>query len=149
MDRTAKIDYLITALAQALGEAGHISLLNERGKSYFIALHYLLPYTLIPALDLIDNGQIMNYDGIIFAQSTSGVQYEVRMGAWNCTCPAFAHALYSDLSIMDTAGDETHSNKYRPFCKHLVAALLTNNISALAIKQSTHTFEELLDLCCY
>lgn len=74
--------------------------------------------------------------------STSAASYEVRLSAWNCTCPAFAYSAFGRTSNLDSspASDDEgshetadfrfggmlmHSNeKGAPICEHILAAVL-------------------------
>ncbi|MCJ1467806.1 hypothetical protein MMC07_006431 [Pseudocyphellaria aurata] len=74
----------------------------------------------------------------------SGTSYEVRLQAWNCTCPAFAFAAFGpqdedaqvdsgnddeddgrkDVRMEDTFGGLALREREVPVCKHLLACLL-------------------------
>lgn len=77
-------------------------------------------------------------------EGTTGTNYEVRLQAWNCTCPAFAFAAFrpqnEDLQgALGNNDEDDHGEGMRtknifgglslgekevPVCKHLLACLL-------------------------
>lgn len=143
----------------------------SQAKSALLMLHFLFPHELLPALDLLDrklvsrtrileeNGEVTENE-VYYVQSASAtssrpsrnyttttVSYEVRLSAWNCTCPAFAYSAFGktcetslDLDnssginqVQDHTREEgkvrfggtlTHADSGLPICKHILAAFL-------------------------
>jgi hypothetical protein len=83
------------------------------------------------------------------AYNPAGTYYEVRLHAWNCTCPAFAYSAFgrvSDLSHDQAGSEDEHEHHHSavggeaetwrfggtatrdqtgaPICKHILAAVL-------------------------
>lgn len=100
-----------------------------------MTLHFFFPHEFIPALDLLDRGLVtrlmigslsspsnVSDNEVFYVQSASSqtkttrqrrhhytsvssANYEVRLGAWNCTCPAFALSTFSRLTDLKSNGD--------------------------------------------
>lgn len=178
----------------------------KSAKSIFIALHFLFPHELLPALDLLDRKLVIQLISmasrgipestpgscpsqpdrssatteqaqweIFYVQSASAAlsssksnsryrrvynptapYYEVRLDAWNCTCPAFAFSAFggaSDIShdqvgpaneeYQAGVGIEADGEGWRfggiatgdgtaaPICKHILAAVLGKALPGL------------------
>ncbi|KAK9239981.1 hypothetical protein V1525DRAFT_396514 [Lipomyces kononenkoae] len=102
--------------------------LSPEEQSIFVTLHYLLPFTFIPALDLLDKG-VIEFVEPIFAEAKKGEEvgigpvamfrvatalddldpsYErVRIGTWTCSCMHFfKHAvMISEVADLLEFGD--------------------------------------------
>src|SRR5271168_3875552 len=50
-----------------------------------------------------------------------GMQYEVHLDAWNCTCPAFAYDAFGRTSNHDLGDFDDHSDLRRPDNEGLVS----------------------------
>jgi hypothetical protein len=143
-----------------------------QAKSGLLTLHFLFPHELLPALDLLDRKLVTrmkligtkietSQNEVYYVQSASAttsrpshhqstapISYEVRLSAWNCTCPAFAYSAFGktfqtslDLDVSSRASegrdhlarDEgrlrlggmfTQADSGVPTCKHILAAFL-------------------------
>jgi hypothetical protein len=144
-------------------------------KSALLTLHFLFPHELLPALDLLDRQLITRLvvsgsledkqkNEVYYIQSASATSsrpskssrhhtatttaYEVRLAAWNCSCPAFAYSAFgkelqtslnSDEDAIISRGQEgvdggdvrprlggvlTQADAGIPICKHILAAFL-------------------------
>lgn len=144
-------------------------------KSTLLTLHFLFPHELIPALDLLDRklvtrlvvgGSQGDAEGneVYYVRSASATAsrpskssrhhmstttaYEVRLSAWNCSCPAFAYSAFGkgfqtimnldggQVARHDCEGPEEATARIRlggvltqaeasvPICKHIIAAFL-------------------------
>ena len=160
------VDKLVTNLS-----SGDIS----QHKSTLLTLHFLFPHEFLPALDLLDRQLVTHFivkddlentrkNEVHYVQSASAttsrptktsrhhaattVAYEVRLAAWNCSCPAFAYSAFgkgfrtalrldSHLIVShdqeDVDGDDgkprlggvlTRAETGVPICKHILAAFL-------------------------
>ena len=143
-------------------------------KSALLTLHFLFPHELLPALDLLDRQLVTRLTVLDTADERSHIQvyyvqsasatvsqpnkasrhqvatttsYEVRLAAWNCTCPAFAYSAFGKslpacLDLGDHSGNQAQDNLDStsaetrlggvlsrtdsgvPICKHILAAFL-------------------------
>jgi hypothetical protein len=144
-------------------------------KSALLTLHFLFPHELVPALDLLDRKLVTRLvvsssqkteqeNEIYYVQSASATAsrpskssrhhmstttaYEVRLSAWNCSCPAFAYSAFGKgfQATMNLDGDQntcrdheelegaasriglggvlTQAEAGVPICKHILAAFL-------------------------
>ena len=148
-------------------------------KSVLIALHFLFPHELLPTLDILDRGLVNRLliapDSIevFYVQSASAVTlkstsrsnksryknafnpssvyYEVRLDAWNCSCPAFAFSAFGRDGDEDEdespdgknqddereglgwafGGTLTRPGTVTPTCKHILAAVLGKQLPSL------------------
>lgn len=147
----------------------------SRGKLALLTLHFLFPHELLPALDLLDRQLVTRLiiadsvgdkkqNEVYYVQSASAAisrptktsrhhaatttAYEVRLAAWNCSCPAFAYSSFgknfqtsldlNELSITSQGqetsdgaeakarlgGGLTRADAGVPTCKHILAAFL-------------------------
>ncbi|KAF7517815.1 hypothetical protein PCG10_000827 [Penicillium crustosum] len=150
------IDRLITELAQT----GH----SKPLKPLMLTLHCLFPNDFLPALDILDRKlvrRIVRSDQsatslekpqdifIVISASAppslpgSSVSqekgYEVRLSAWNCSCPTFTLSAYRDSQIpANHSTNELNQLAYSfggtlacgtarvspPTCKHILACIL-------------------------
>ncbi|OJJ44185.1 hypothetical protein ASPZODRAFT_849388 [Penicilliopsis zonata CBS 506.65] len=151
---------------------------SAHAKSLILTLHCLFPNELLLALDILDRKLVRRYlirreeantpdnkvSGetffVISASSPPGAGvdssspaekekgYEVRLRAWNCTCPTFALACFqhgpetSEPQPDSDADTDTHSPSLYPFggsigprqsaiCKHLLACVLAARCPAV------------------
>ncbi len=152
------IDALLEGLKQCNDEEGAdwrvngaLESLSDAGRELLVQLHYLLPTTIIPALDILDRGAIQRKaTHLYFASGSSNGFYEVRTRAWNCTCAAFAYAAYVRVPIEEKAHVSADNwgglSKNSPVCKHLVAAALVDrNLYQMPVQESA--LESLVALC--
>lgn len=138
---------------------------TSKSKNLLLTLHCLFPDDLLLALDIIDRQLIRRYqnskhdnndreedmlfDEVFFVASTSPASkhqatktYEVRLNAWNCSCPAFTMRAFQP--VPHSAGDEVETGENAWFggtlvvqqqqheqpnnalvvCKHLLACVL-------------------------
>ncbi|KAI9747887.1 MAG: hypothetical protein M1815_003808 [Lichina confinis] len=134
-------------------------------KQLFVTLHCIFPNDLLPALDLLDRSHVTRFDcdggaALYYVRSTQtsrsrgqrggGVaaaphHHEVRLTAWNCSCPAFALAAFGRVSQRNdrlvqspheedihrachppssTFGGCTRGDDVPPVCKHVLACFL-------------------------
>lgn len=146
-------------------------------KNLLLTLHCLFPNELLLALDILDRGLVTRYtyhdnssdsndvkheeegDNLIFiVQSTSnrdrdagGKVYQVRLRAWDCSCPAFILSCFPsststsnnedhmDHDMLKVRGDESeepwfggtlrnregsYDDRSVPICKHILACVL-------------------------
>jgi hypothetical protein len=147
-----------------------ISSLPQRAQNALLALHHIFPAVLLSSLDLIDNSLVTRYrlpsagDGAIHtsppvyyvpsSQARSRTQtqrtravYEVRPGAWHCTCPSYAFSAFSSRSSFDPYEQETddHHDSERwggqlrggqlPICKHLLAVVIGEKLGMIPEKE--------------
>jgi hypothetical protein len=162
--------YIINKLVANLS-SGDIS----QHKSTLLTLHFLFPHEFLPALDILDRQLITRMivsdslgnaqkNVVHYVQSASAttsrptktsrhhtatiIAYEVRLAAWNCSCPAFAYSAFgkgfrtalllenhpiashdqedSDRadSMAHLGGVLTRADTGVPICKHILAAFL-------------------------
>jgi hypothetical protein len=148
------IDHLIHQLSQ-------FTTFSTDLKPLMLTLHCLFPNDLLPALDILDRRLVrmvhVNTDELFLvisaAPSLSGkptIQekgYEVRLQAWNCSCPTFALSAYRDPPVPEhehpDTDTETQPNPEEqvtypfggilargtarhtpPVCKHILACIL-------------------------
>ncbi|CAG8907329.1 unnamed protein product [Penicillium egyptiacum] len=153
------IDRLITELAQPAG-------FSKSLKPLMLTLHCLFPNDFLPALDILDRKlvrRIVRSDRratspetpqedvfiVISASvppslpgsSTPSQEkgYEVRLRAWNCSCPTFALSAYRDFQLpANYPTNEQNQLAYSfggtlgrgtarvspPSCKHILACIL-------------------------
>jgi hypothetical protein len=132
MNSNIFIDQLITELSSNL-------------KPLMLTLHCLFPNDLLPALDILDRKLvrriISEIDDIFIVISASPSQkgYEVRLRAWNCSCPTFTLSAYRDqLPVNPNPANEQNELAYPfggtlargtarvspPTCKHILACIL-------------------------
>lgn len=144
-------------------------------KSTLLTLHFLFPHEFLPALDILDRQLITRMivndslgnaqkNEVYYVQSASAttsrptktlrhhmgttIAYEVRLAAWNCSCPAFAYSALGKsfrtaLHLSDHSaashnqegtdgadgktslgGVLTRADTGVPICKHILAAFL-------------------------
>lgn len=156
---------------------------TTKSKNVLLTLHCLFPNDLLPALDIIDRQLIQRYrrhDGnsqnascneVFFVTSTNRANrqesktYEVRLDAWNCSCPAFAMRVFQpshsvdDLEIDDPetkeedwfGGTLVHQKENITTCKHVLACVLAAKCSTVFGRgigeDSVVGKEELAGLC--
>ncbi|KAJ5506280.1 hypothetical protein LT330_004384 [Penicillium expansum] len=155
------IDRLITKLAEQ--PAGGLS---KNLKPLMLTLHCLFPNDFLPALDLLDRKlvrQLVRSDQCatsletaqedIFIVISASVPpslpglsvpsqekgYEVRLRAWNCSCPTFTLSAYRDSHLSaNHPTNEQNQSTYSfggtlargtarvspPTCKHILACIL-------------------------
>ena len=164
--------------------------LASQDKRLFVTLHCLFPNELLSALDLLDRRLVTRLSQVRVmesqekqwrestvyyvrsaAQTTSRsryqntVYYEVRLSAWNCSCPAFIFATFSDTMSLesdpslprDTPSVQTEPRPCRlgglslgqgvpAMCKHLMACFLAEKCDGLfgsSVIDTTVSKEEL------
>ncbi|CRG83222.1 Ubiquitin carboxyl-terminal hydrolase 9 [Talaromyces islandicus] len=170
---------------------------NPSSKNLLLTLHCLFPNELLLALDIVDRQLIRRYhyshhgrseeehedasvkEEIYFVASTSTSTnpgtasahrrtHEVRLDAWNCSCPAFAMRAFQQSSspppsssVEDDENDKTawfggtlvqHCYKlHLPVCKHLLACVLAGKCGSLfgrgIVEDRVIGIEELAGLC--
>lgn len=149
------IDRLIAELSQPA--------LSKTIKPLMLTLHCLFPNDFLPALDILDRKlvrRIVRSD----RSSTSQIQedifivlstsippslpgssipsqekgYEVRLRAWNCSCPTFTLSAYRDPQLLHDSTNKQNQLAYSfggtlargtarvspPTCKHILACIL-------------------------
>lgn len=112
-------------------------------KPLVLTLHCLFPDELLLALDLLDRGLVRRLaseeatsthkaggETFFVTSSTAsppghqkGKSYEVRLQAWNCTCPTFSLLEFRDTPPSDERGAGHQLSP--PVCKHLLACVLS------------------------
>jgi hypothetical protein len=139
-------------------------------KSIFLTLHVLFPNELLPALDVLDRNlvthlRVKDGDAEVYLvrsaqqptyhrrEDPGSTCYEVRLKAWNCSCPAFAFSAFpSEEGEQDengglaTAREEGGEGAWRfgglslesqmgavPVCKHLLACVLVERCPELFV----------------
>ncbi|KAJ6186315.1 hypothetical protein N7519_007616 [Penicillium mononematosum] len=148
------IDRLITELAQPG--------FSKTLKPLMLTLHCLFPNDFLPALDILDRKlvrRIVRSDHAspetaqedIFIVISASVPpslpgsstsqekgYEVRLRAWNCSCPTFTLSAYRDPQLPNHPTNEQNQLAYSfggtlargtarvspPTCKHILACIL-------------------------
>ncbi|PLB45366.1 hypothetical protein P170DRAFT_457752 [Aspergillus steynii IBT 23096] len=144
------------------------TVLPSDAKPLMLTLHCLFPNELLLALDILDRGLVRRLarrdadegesssTAVFFVISAAAAPktpakkpaptragqmgYEVRLQAWNCTCPAFTLAAFRDLGPRDDDEGPAAEGRTRyayggclpgaptrtspPVCKHLLACLL-------------------------
>ncbi|KXX80678.1 Zinc finger SWIM domain-containing protein 7 [Madurella mycetomatis] len=124
-----------------------------------ITLHVLFPEMVLPALDLLERGLVgrvtlTTTNAAAAAVAGTGKKYLVRLGAWSCTCAAFAFAAVQGdggMSLEEVGGEAGgmgndvgiewsfggmsldglgQAGEGVPLCKHLLACLLAERWSA-------------------
>jgi len=125
---------------------------SAEGQKLLQTLCFLLPFSFLSACDIIDRKAIQKYgDKVYLAHSQQQGMYEVRLKAWNCSCPAFAFATYSSQAIVDpTISDQGYGGKSRTssVCKHLLAAFLAEHGGIFEIDHAENIQgEKLAELC--
>lgn len=149
-------------------------------KQLFLTLHCLFPNEFLPALDLLDRQLVTRvtirtsneddnvadtrakvyyvrssqptrtsrYQGTAALGATS---YEVRLEAWNCSCPAFTFSAFSHMTMdrgsidymEESIGQDNQGQQWRfgglmvgngamPGCKHLLACVLVEKCGLLS-----------------
>ena len=140
---------------------------SVREQQLFVTLHCLFPNELLPALDLLDRRlvtrmvcadqaghrpvfQVRSSQPPSRSRFQGGVRtsYEVRLTAWNCSCPAFVFAAFAPaapaqldtpmhgrdhpgLSASAFGGLTLAHQTLPPVCKHLLACLLAETCQPL------------------
>lgn len=162
--------------------------LAGQDRRLFVTLHCLFPNELLPALDLLDRQRVTKLvaaehphgrEGVSvyyvrsaqapsrsrYQSAAGGQHYEVRLHAWNCSCPAFTFAAFgntsSDVNISlseEASGGSGESHECGfgglrlgeedtlPMCKHLMACFLVETCEDLLgnyIIKNTVSKEEL------
>ncbi|KAJ5164730.1 uncharacterized protein N7500_006560 [Penicillium coprophilum] len=138
INSTVFIDQLITELG------------NSNLKPLMLTLHCLFPNDFLPALDILDRKLVRRIISdcaetedvfiVISAAPSLASQkgYEVRLRAWNCSCPTFTLSAYRDQSPMNDPANEQNQLPYSfggtlargtarvspPTCKHILACIL-------------------------
>jgi hypothetical protein len=159
-----------------------------RAKSVMLTLHCMFPNELLLALDILDRRLVTQFatgkttttttggeededdDRVYFVRSTSTLStrgaggpgppktYEVRLGSWNCTCPAFTLSAFREVEestlfplagVMEEDGEDDEddqderscwfggtltrgpSKSSPPMCKHLLACVLAGKCPSL------------------
>lgn len=140
-------------------------------KRLFVTLHCIFPNDLLPALDLLDRSHVTRFEcdggaALYYVRSTQtsrsrghrrGVaavphHHEVRLTAWNCSCPAFALAAFGRVSrwndrlVQNPHGEDMHracnppscsfggctrGDDVPPVCKHILACFLAERCREL------------------
>ncbi|KAJ5874488.1 uncharacterized protein N7529_002918 [Penicillium soppii] len=138
-------------------ELSHTPFANS--KQLMLTLHCLFPNDFLPALDILDRKLVRmvrvgtRTEDIFLVTSTSppsrksasshqqDKSYEVRLRAWNCSCPTFALSAYRDQPpVTDdqpstTEGEHVNypfggtltrdtTRSLSPVCKHILACIL-------------------------
>jgi len=151
------LDHLIHELSQ-------YNTFSTNLKPLMLTLHCLFPNDLLPALDILDRKLVRrvrvdtrNTDIFLVISasippslpgtSTSTMQekgYEVRLRAWNCSCPTFALSAYRDSQSPASAKNQSSTTTEGehvaysfggtlargtarfapPVCKHILACIL-------------------------
>jgi hypothetical protein len=145
---------------------------TNQSKNLLLTLHCLFPNDLLLALDIIDrrlirrchnrhdengieNEEDISINEVFFVASTSTNQpttqektYEVRLNAWNCSCPAFAMRAFQqsfphsvDHELENQSNEENgeawfggtliQQKESVPVCKHLLACVLAAKCATL------------------
>ncbi|PPJ58623.1 hypothetical protein CBER1_03501 [Cercospora berteroae] len=139
--------------------------LPQQGKNIFLTLYALFEKEVLPALDLLDRGLVTRLK--INSQAGQQAQvphlyivhsaqqqntrvsthdyvnnYEVRLQAWNCSCPAFAFSAFPAASSETSDQPCTEQGQWLvggltlgediPICKHLLACVLIEHCSAFS-----------------
>lgn len=150
---------LLCDIQDAVKDLSSLDCLPESRRHYFVTLHLLHSNTFLPALDIIDRKMIRCYGHgeVYFVSSTQGrALYEVRLGPWNCSCPAFALEAYGrgvceDESSAYLPGQTGATlwggrRKNTPICKHLLAAVLANMDGVFRVEKED-SLERLSEAC--
>lgn len=169
----------LSSLPHHNAESNPLSDAPESVKKLLLSLQVLFPNEFLPALDLLDRRLITRFlisnvettpedaaapkvvDTVHYVRSAqqrpsrystsydSVTSYEVRLGAWNCTCPVFAFAAFpsvhpepvvpvcsgQDMDSQQAEPNLTEATEWTfggvslgeglpPVCKHLLACVL-------------------------
>ena len=106
-------------------------------KPLMLTFHCLFPNDFLPALDILDRKLVhsVHCDSVelfLVTSTASSDRYEVRLQAWNCSCPTFALAAYRDVQtamrnppdIPYPFGGALARTAQPPVCKHILACVL-------------------------
>ncbi|KAJ5383295.1 Zinc finger SWIM-type [Penicillium concentricum] len=110
-------------------------------KPLMLTLHCLFPNDFLPALDILDRKLTEDIFIVISASEPSLPSqkgYEVRLRAWNCSCPTFTLSAYRDQLPANHPANEQNQLPYSyggtlargtarvspPTCKHILACIL-------------------------
>ncbi|KAF2206968.1 hypothetical protein CERZMDRAFT_71859 [Cercospora zeae-maydis SCOH1-5] len=156
--------------------------LPPQGKNVLLTLYALFEKEVLPALDLLDRGLVsrltldspagpqaqVSHLYIVHSAQQQNTRvsthdyvnnYEVRLAAWNCSCPAFALSAFpasaSEASDPPSTEEQIRQSQWLvggltlgediPICKHLLACLLIEHCSAFAhfVQEKQVTLDEI------